>query len=232
MPTAHFRISAQKKTFCLLCACCLLAGMLLHCTSDQHSGTSHSTGFQPVQLQAFPQVTQTAARSLEIHAYSLHFRLSYPDGIKPYANAQLPWMNNARLDEASGDIITFLRSNDALRLDKPHIRVSYIRKQAEQPNVHALLQWLKNTFVAGQHAQVRREASPLQTASGTTAQFMELYLPQHPGGRSQRYLAFAYLDPGQDYMLGFQLSAVSQADYDSLLNAFYEVVKSYESLAR
>lgn len=204
----------------------LLLG-LFACQPAAEQQVASSEADPEAVLQDFPKLTRLETRTLRLDAYTLSLQLTHPASLTPYPNARLPWMANAQYTEASGNLVSYLRNNDPLRLDRPLIRVTYIKKEGQQASIPQLMGWLEETFMKGANGTELHPPRQLTTVGGLAAATKEVYTPQQ-NGRSQRYLGFAYLDASPDYLAGFSLSAIDSSEYEQLRNAFFTLIESAE----
>lgn len=210
--------------------------ILLACTltSNQNNieetTTSATTSSQNEKIQDFPQISRVGERELKMDAYTLHFQLTHPSSLTANPNDLVPWINPASFTETTGTFLSYFRTNDPARLDRPNIRVSYVRKEGEhQSSIEALMQWLEHQFLSIPDAKKLSETQLLElpnTASEKKAHCIEIFIPSQ-NGRSPKYMAFGYIDGSAEYILGFNLTTLNQGEYEQTREVFYELVKSY-----
>lgn len=211
----------------MLGLCCLLSIPFACQQPSSSQSETESTVFQPAKVQDFPLITLVAERKLKMDAYTLHFSLSHLPELRAYPNDLVPWINPLSFNESAGTFISYLRDNDPLRLDKPNIRLSYIKKEGAQASTDMLLAWLDEQLIDLQAGHILQGLNSLTTKAGMPALTKEFYTPSL-NGRSSKYMAFAYLDASRDYLLGFNLTAIDSADFAQVRPLFYSLVKSYE----
>ncbi len=183
----------------------------------------------------FPYVFMGENSSVMCEAYSMKFRLTHAKPMMPATNNHIPWINPELYSEDNGVFLSYIHNGKELGLRSPHYRIEYINKRLPYcSSIDSIYIWLDGVFL-GKTAGTKVLDTPgkINTGSGKTAITKAYHIPRHTGARGEidpKYTAYAYLDYDKDYYVAFNFSAISEPEYEELVENFWELVKSFELL--
>ncbi|MEO0472052.1 MAG: hypothetical protein AAF206_20660 [Bacteroidota bacterium] len=223
-----------------------LTTMLLAACSGQKSAapeeTSGATSELPAHVKrnlelgrmgdstSFPFVYTGEGRSNLFEAYTMKFRLEYEAPMVPMTNDVLPWIKEENYSELNGVFMTYMRNGREIAVSSPSVRVEYVSKKNPYcSSIDSIYTWLDHNFIERRQGRVMKNVYSLKTKSGKKAEMKEYSLPDSPQ-QAGRYVAYAYIDYDQDYLIGFALTCLDQTDFDINKPLFEGIVKSFAFL--
>ncbi len=179
------------------------------------------------QGELFPYVYQGTGRSHVLEAYKLRFQLTYQTPLVGMTNDQVPWINVDNYSELNGNFITYVRNGRTLSLENPYIQVQYIGKKVPSfSSIDSAYIWVDDLFMNRLEGEALTERYELETQSGAKAICKDYKYPDR-NGRKGKHLAYAYIDMGDEYLLGIVLTTVIGSDFLPNKPLFQDLVKSY-----
>lgn len=174
----------------------------------------------------FPFVYQGPGKSNIFQAYSMRFSLSYEEPLIPLLHNQVGWVDPTKFNENNGLFITYARNGREVSLANPYIQVQYINKSLNGAStVDSIYIWLDGIHLRAEDARQMGETFSLPTASGKVAVVKDYFTGSFQG-RDPKYLAYAYIDYDDDYILGMALTTSIESDYSLTKASFHKLVKS------
>ena len=174
----------------------------------------------------FPYVYQGPGKSNIFEAYSMRFSLRYEEPLQPLLNTQVGWVDPSLFNENNGLFITYIREGREVSLNNPYIQVQYLNKQLPYVStIDSIYLWLDGVNLQASDAVDLGGNITLPTASGKNAQLKD-YFTGTIQNRTPKYLAYAYIDYNEEYILGLALTTTIKSDYDLTKPAFHKLVKS------
>ena len=196
------------------------------CPPDQSAAITSQDGQRIGSQGSFPYVYQGMGRSNLFEAYTMRFQLCYDPLLVPMTNEQIPWINPDVYNENNGTFITYVRQGRDISISSPHVMVQYINKTLPYcGSPDSIYQWLDQQFLEDNESKVLVEEK-VATALGKPALVREYYVGTLGGKRSERYIAYAYVDYNKDYIIGFAFTASISTDFPIGRPLFYKLVRS------
>lgn len=159
----------------------------------------------------------------------MRFSLTYIDPLVPMLNSQVKWVDPEKFTEGNGVFMTYVRNGREMSLQNPYIQVQYISKTISGAStVDSVYIWLDGLHLKGEGARQIGSTFDLSTASGKPAQVKDYYTGTTQG-REPKYLAYAYIDYDDSYILGMALTTTLESDYEVTKPAFHKLVKTFST---
>lgn len=175
----------------------------------------------------FPFVYQGEGKSVIFEAYTMRFQLTHQDPLVPMVNINVPWIDPSAFNENNGLFINYVQNGKKLSLENPYIQVQYINKNLKScGTVDSVYMWLDEVLINKQGGEVLRPMHSVSTPSRKDALVKEYQTPNMEQ-RKGKYLAYAYIDYNDEYIIGFGLTTLAKSDYEITQPLFYELVKSF-----
>lgn len=229
----------NKYLYILVSVCCFLCA----CQAPQQA-EGQEAEMAPPEINTdlmgdpqgmFPYVFMGENSSVMCEAYTMKFRLTHEKPMMPATNNNVPWLDAERYSEDNGIFLSYIHNSKELSLRSPNYRVEYINKRLPFcSSIDSIYIWLDGVFldnVTG--AKTMDSPGEIKTRSGATAITKAYYIPKHTGNRGevdQKYTAYAYLDYDDYYYVAFNLSAISEPEFEQLEENFFKLVASFEFL--
>lgn len=177
----------------------------------------------------FPYVYVESINKLRFEAYTMKFTLEHPQDLIPLNNTDTPWIDPDRYGESNGQFITYIRSGREAKLENPYIMAQYINKSLPScGTIDSVYMWLDSQFLEkGAKGEVTAEVYEVETAAGKKALCKEYKTPKTPSGKAAKNMAYAYIDYNDTYLIGLNLTALSESDFGISKDDFLKVVKSF-----
>ncbi|MEM7373838.1 MAG: hypothetical protein AAF587_34765 [Bacteroidota bacterium] len=174
----------------------------------------------------FPFVYQGPGKSNIFQAYSMRFSLTYEEPLIPLLHDQVNWVDPTKFNDNNGLFITYARNGREVSLTNPYIQVQYISKSLPGAStIDSVYQWLDGIHFRADDSRQLGQTFTLPTASGKVATVKDYFTGSFQG-RNPKYLAYAYLDFDENYILGMALTTSLESDYDLTKPSFHKLVKS------
>ncbi|WNJ21420.1 hypothetical protein [Pontibacter sp. G13] len=177
----------------------------------------------------FPFVYQADGGVNWFEAYTLRFSLTTAEPWTPLVNRQVPWVNHELYNENNGNFATYVRSETRLSMEFPYIQVQYINKALPScGTVDSVYMWLDGMFLQDPLATGDEKTRKLDTQSGKPALIKHYKVPQKgSGGKQFKYLAYAYIDVNEDYIVGLALTTQDEYYWQNSKTFFDNLVYSF-----
>lgn len=177
----------------------------------------------------FPFVYVDAINKLRFEAYTMKFTLEHPNILIPLNNTDTPWINPEAYSEFNGQFVTYIRSGREAKLENPYIMVQYIAKSLPYcGTIDSVYMWLDSRFLTeGVKGEVMNDFYNLDTQSGKKAVCREYRTPKTADGRAAKRMGYAYFDYNDDYIIGMNLTSLSEGDFEASKPDFQQLVKSF-----
>ncbi|GAB4406918.1 MAG: hypothetical protein OHK0039_09010 [Bacteroidia bacterium] len=179
----------------------------------------------------FPYVYQASGPTHIFSAYSMRFALTYDEPLSPRLNNQIPWVNPENYNPNNGFFINYVRNGRELRLEHPYIQVQYLSKRLPSvSSIDSVYIWLDGVFLANPEAEQLRARFEVPTHSGSPVAQCKEYKSANPAARQTKYLAYAYIDYNDEYLIGMALTTTNPEDFSQNKPLFYDLVRSFTPL--
>lgn len=189
-------------------------------------------------LNKFPYVELAGGKSLRFEAYDIVFQLTHNKPLFPLTNDQVKWIKQDDADEKMGNFITYVyeRSDGAeISLSNPYISVQYFARNSPDCEPCRSPQTVLKSFRDMYKTIAGFKAGPIMdvaTNEGKMAVCQELYIPSikladGTGIKDDKYVAYAYIEYSDKWMVGFALTTPSKGEFDRCKNPFYDLVTTY-----
>lgn len=177
----------------------------------------------------FPYVYVESMNKLRFEAYTMKFSLEHPKVLIPLNNTDTPWVDPDRYTEFNGQFITYIRSGRETKLENPYIMAQYINKNLPYcGTIDSVYMWMDSQFLEeGAKGEVMADFYELQTASGKKAICKEYRTPKTPDGRAAKRMGYAYIDFNDTYIIGLNLTTLSESDFGVSKPDFHQLVRSF-----
>jgi hypothetical protein len=179
-----------------------------------------------------PMVVLTGGKTLEFDTFGVRFSLTHSDPLIAHLTSELPWGYMFPATQMNGKFITYTLQGRQLSLREPYIQVEYISKTLPYcSSPDSLYIWLSEQFEQGlPDYKVLKKRHLVKTKSGKMADCKEMFVPKRGEQKelSEKYLAYGYIDYNPFYLIGFNLTAITKEDFDYSIDAFYDILKTYE----
>ena len=232
------------RTFTILF---IIALLFVACSSQQQSSATQETTAQTTtpeevaQVKSnvakgmigdstmFPFVFQGPGSSLIFEAYTMRFTLEHQPPLIPLTNSEVPWLKPDAYNVNNGIYITYVRNGRQLSMQNPYVQVQYINKALPYcGTIDSVYMWMDQTMIQQSGAEVTEKIYEIATRSGKSAICKEYRTSPDAQRHSGKFLAYAYLDYNDEYIIGFNYTAMSPTDYEIGHNDFYNIVKSFD----
>lgn len=144
----------------------------------------------------------------------------------------LPWVPPGSNKTENGLITCFVANGVRPALNKPYIQVAYIsRKMKGFSKPDSAMMWADETILRQPNSKIIKPLNRTSTISGREAVCKEYAWGErkvYDGVVAARYVAYAYLEHNQDYLLALTLTTLDSTEYASNLGDFYYILKSYK----
>lgn len=177
----------------------------------------------------FPYVYVESINKLRFEAYTMKFSLEHPNVLIPLNNTDTPWIDPDRYTESNGQFVTYIRSGREAKLENPYIMAQYINKNLPYcGTVDSVYMWMDSQFLEeGAKGTVTADFYELETASGKKAICKEYRTPRTPSGKAAKSMGYAYIDYNDTFIIGLNLTALSESDFEVSKSDFQQLVKSF-----
>ena len=178
---------------------------------------------------AFPFVYQGPGTSLIFEAFTMRFTLEHQPPLIPLTNAEVPWLKPDPYNDNNGYYITYVRNGRQLSMQNPYIQVQYINKVLPYcSTIDSVYMWMDQTMIQNAGGEITAKLYEIPTRSQRPAFCKEYRTSTDAQRHSGKYLAYAYIDYNDQYIIGFNYTAMSPTDYEMGHQDFYSIVKSFD----
>lgn len=177
----------------------------------------------------FPFIYVESMNKLRFEAYTMKFSLEHPDNLIPLNNTDTPWMDAEKYTEFNGQFATYIRSGREAKLENPYIMVQYLNKNLPYVGtIDSIYMWLESRFLTEQiGGEIMQDIYEVNTQSGKKAICKEYRTPQTADGRAAKRMGYAYIDYNDTYIIGMNLTTLSESDYETSKPDFQKLIQSF-----
>ena len=180
-----------------------------------------------------PNADFTKGLTEKYKVYESAFSLTHPKHLIGLSRDSLPWGGQIQLDdEKSGHVVTFCAKGKRPALKDPYVQVYYVNRQNPSFSVKdSALQLIEKNIFLVQESKMLSKRKMIKTQGGREAIACE-YLwgkrPMYDKYINEKYVAYAYLEHSDKFLLAFTLTTTEKEMFDNYLPDFYYIIQSYK----